>query len=176
MFFKTKILPIRSRISEKAVRVRSSGRDRRRRRVLVLHTACTCILLNSLFVLFNRYIYSFNGLDGNAFFFPRRGNSDYVIIRGSMPNLSALTACLWMRAADTNPGTPLGYAVPGQDNEFIIYNYQSFMLFVGGEYRSVKMPMGYGMGRLLSEVADCPVWMMISTSPDKASKTALSFK
>ena len=95
-----------------------------------------------------------------------------------MNNLSALTACLWMTAADTNAGTPLGYAVPGQDNEFVIYNYQSFMLFVGGENRSVKLHMGYGIGRLLSEVADCmgPVWMMISTIPDKASKTALSFK
>jgi len=44
-----------------------------------------------------------------------------------------------MRAADTNSGTPLGYAVPGQDNEFIIYNYQSFMLFVGGEYRMTSV-------------------------------------
>ena len=44
-----------------------------------------------------------------------------------------------MKATDTNAGTPLGYAVPGQDNEFIIYNYKSFMLFIGGKYRSVKM-------------------------------------
>lgn len=58
-----------------------------------------------------------------------------------MPSLSALTACFWMKAADTNEGTPLGYAVPGQSNEFIIYSYNSFMLFVGGEYRSVKMPI-----------------------------------
>jgi len=46
-----------------------------------------------------------------------------------------------MKAADTNIGTPLGYAVSDQDNEFIIYNYKSFMLFVGGSYRSVKMPI-----------------------------------
>ena len=42
-----------------------------------------------------------------------------------------------MKATDTNAGTPLGYAVPGQDNEFIIYNYKSFLLFVGGNSRSV---------------------------------------
>jgi len=46
-----------------------------------------------------------------------------------------------MKAADTNIGTPLGYAVSDQDNEFIIYNYKSFMLFVGGNHRSVKMPV-----------------------------------
>lgn len=56
-----------------------------------------------------------------------------------MPSLSAVTACFWMKAADVNAGTPLSYAVSGQDNEFIIYNYKSFMLFVGGELRSVKM-------------------------------------
>ena len=75
--------------------------------------------------------------------FPRQGVNDYVIIRGSMPNLSALTACLWMKATDVNAGTPLGYAVSDQANEFIIYNYKSFMLFIGGEYRSVKIPHDY---------------------------------
>jgi len=45
-----------------------------------------------------------------------------------------------MKASDTNEGTPLGYAVPGQDNEFLIYSYNSFLLFVGGIYRSVKIP------------------------------------
>ncbi|XP_020610724.1 neuronal pentraxin-2-like [Orbicella faveolata] len=82
-----------------------------------------------------RQIHTLDDKVGNALLFPRRGKSDYVIIRGSMPNLSALTACLWMKAADTNIGTPLGYAVSDQDNEFIIYNYKSFMLFVGGSYR-----------------------------------------
>lgn len=50
-----------------------------------------------------------------------------------------MTACFWMKAADVNEGTPLSYAVSGEANEFIIYNYKSFMLFVGGEHRSVKM-------------------------------------
>ena len=80
----------------------------------------------------------FDGTVGNTFFFPRQGVSDYVIIRGSMPRLSALTACFWMKATDVNEGTPLGYAVPDQSNEFIIYSYNSFLLFIGGKYRSVK--------------------------------------
>ena len=101
------------------------------------YTACTCII-DSPHLWISSFTY---GAVGNAFLFPRRGVSDYVIIRGSMPNLSALTACLWMKATDTNSGTPLGYAVPGQDNEFIIYNYKSFTLFVGGNHRLVKMPI-----------------------------------
>ncbi|KAL9979429.1 hypothetical protein ACROYT_G017100 [Oculina patagonica] len=76
---------------------------------------------------------------GNAFLFPRRAVNDYVIIRDTMPSLSAVTACLWMKAADVNAGTPLSYAVPGQDNEFIIYNYKSFVLWLGGEYRQTSV-------------------------------------
>lgn len=83
----------------------------------------------------------FDGVVGTTFLFPRQGVNDYVIIRGTMPRLSSLTACLWMKATDVNEGTPLGYAVPDQSNEFIIYNYNSFMLFIGGKYRSVKMPI-----------------------------------
>ena len=70
-----------------------------------------------------------------AFLFPRKGVSDYVLLTG-MPRLSAITACLWMKSTDTeNAGTPLGYAVPGTDNEFIIYNYKAFHVFVGGQHR-----------------------------------------
>ena len=80
-----------------------------------------------------------------------------------MPNLSALTACLWMKTTDTNSGTPLGYAVPGQGNEFIIYNYQSFMLFVGGNHRSVKTyAYKEGMGGLSSlKVETDYIWVFV---------------
>ena len=87
-----------------------------------------------------------------------------------MPNLSALTACLWMKATDTNSGTPLGYAVPGQDNEFIIYNYKSFMLFVGGNYRSVKMPIYQMWGQDCLQIDVC---LMIH-SPENTSRIARS--
>ncbi|KAL9979839.1 hypothetical protein ACROYT_G017558 [Oculina patagonica] len=51
-----------------------------------------------------------------ALLFPRKGTSDYVIIRG-MPSLTAVTVCLWMKTADTgNGGVPLSYAVSGADD------------------------------------------------------------
>ena len=69
------------------------------------------------------------------FLFPQKGVTDYAIVSG-MRSLSALTACFWMKTADTvNSGTPLSYAVPGSYNEFIIFNYKSFRLEIGGDNR-----------------------------------------
>ncbi|XP_022799791.1 neuronal pentraxin-2-like [Stylophora pistillata] len=60
-----------------------------------------------------------------AFEFLRKGTRDYVIITSGMPNLTAVTACLWMKTADTgNEGTQLSYAVSGSDNELTLWNYK----------------------------------------------------
>ena len=68
---------------------------------------------------------------GYAVLFPRKGTSDYVMTRG-MPSLIGVTACLWMKTADTgNKGTPLSYAVSGVDNELLLYDYTNFVLWVG---------------------------------------------
>ena len=73
---------------------------------------------------------------GYALRFPTKGTSDYVMTRG-MPNLTAVTVCLWIKTADTgNEGTPLSYAVSaGSDNELILYDYRNFEFFVGGTGR-----------------------------------------
>ena len=73
---------------------------------------------------------------GYALRFPRKGTSDYVMTRG-MPNLTAVTVCLWIKTADTgNEGTPLSYAVSaGSDNELILYDYRNFKVLVGGTAR-----------------------------------------
>ena len=61
-----------------------------------------------------------------ALHFPTKGVSDFVNIWG-MPSLTQFTVCLWMKSNDTsNRGTPFSYAVPGWDNEIIIYNYKKF--------------------------------------------------
>ncbi|XP_078367117.1 neuronal pentraxin-1-like isoform X4 [Oculina patagonica] len=68
---------------------------------------------------------------GYALLFPRKGTSDYVIIRG-MPSLTAVTVCLWMKTADTgNEGTPLGYNV-GSTNELLLHDYRNFWFWIGG--------------------------------------------
>ena len=53
-----------------------------------------------------------------------------------MPSLTELTVCSWMKSSDRkNDGTVFSYAVPGMDNEFIIYNYKNFQIFVNGANR-----------------------------------------
>ena len=70
-----------------------------------------------------------------ALLFPRKGTSDYVMTRG-MSSLKAVTACLWMKTADTgNAGTPLSYAVSGRYNELLLFDYNNFLLFLGNSHR-----------------------------------------
>ena len=53
-----------------------------------------------------------------------------------MPSLTELTVCSWMKSSDRkNDGTVFSYAVPGMDNEFIVYNYKNFQIFVNGANR-----------------------------------------
>lgn len=88
------------------------------------------------FQALEKRVLTLEGRVGNVFLFPQKGVTDYVIVPG-MRSLSAVTACFWMKTADTvNTGTPLSYAVPGTDNEFIVYNYKSFQLFVGSDSRN----------------------------------------
>ena len=91
------------------------------------HKCCSKLFLLTFFIF----------VVGNVFLFPRKGVSDYVIVNHGMPNgLSALTACFWMKSADKeNKGTPLSYAVRGQHNEFLVYNYKFFSLSVNNEWR-----------------------------------------
>nr|XP_058946196.1 neuronal pentraxin-2-like [Pocillopora verrucosa] len=52
-----------------------------------------------------------------------------------MPNLSAVTVCLWMKTADTrNEGTPLSYVVSGGREELLLYNYRNFRVFINNHH------------------------------------------
>jgi len=73
---------------------------------------------------------------GYALHFPHQGVTDYANVWG-MRSLTQFTVCFWMKSSASNPGTPFSYAVPGQDNELLIYNYNGFELFIGGERKEV---------------------------------------
>jgi flagellin-like protein len=46
---------------------------------------------------------------------------------------SEISAMFWMKSSDVSrAGTPLSYATSHSDNEFLIYNYGSFGVYVGG--------------------------------------------
>ena len=46
----------------------------------------------------------------------------YARVRASLPQLRAITACMWLRSTEERgpAGTPLSYAVPGQPNELVL--------------------------------------------------------
>ena len=50
-----------------------------------------------------------------------------------MPNMTQFTVCLWMKSNFRNSGTAFSYAVPGRDNELIIYDYGDFELTIAGQ-------------------------------------------
>jgi len=82
-------------------------------------------------------------VDNYALLFPRKGTSDYVITRG-MPNLKAVTFCLWMKTADKgNVGVPLSYAVPGSDNEILLEG-SKFNIWIGTSYRRTSVSANDG--------------------------------
>eukprot|EP00095_Tigriopus_kingsejongensis_P012185 maker-scaffold521_size146803-snap-gene-0.11 protein:Tk12185 transcript:maker-scaffold521_size146803-snap-gene-0.11-mRNA-1 annotation:"hypothetical protein LOTGIDRAFT_233055" len=61
-------------------------------------------------------------------------NMDYVQIHRVVPDLDQLSFCFWMRTTDQdNYGTPISYAVPGQDNELTFTDYSGFVLAIKGE-------------------------------------------
>ena len=68
---------------------------------------------------------------GYGLYFPQQGVTDYSNVWG-MPNLTQFTVCFWMKSSATNTGTAFSYAVPGEDNELLIYDYNDFGLTIAG--------------------------------------------
>ena len=86
--------------------------------------------------LTNKKKLSNSSVAGYALQFPQRGTSDYVIVTRGMPNLSAVTVCLWIKTADTrNDGTLLSYAVSGTNNELLLTDYRLFRIFINNHGR-----------------------------------------
>jgi len=42
-----------------------------------------------------------------------------------------------MKSSATNYGTPFSYAVTGEDNELLLYNYKDFHVYINGGNRLV---------------------------------------
>ena len=77
-----------------------------------------------------------SSVTGYTLQFPKKGTTDYVIITYGMPNLTAVTVCLWIKTTDTRgKGTPLSYAVSGGDNELILYDYRNFEVHINNHGR-----------------------------------------
>lgn len=78
-----------------------------------------------------------------ALHFQSQGVSDYANIWG-MRSLTQFTVCLWMKSSATNYGTPFSYAVTGEDNELLLYNYKDFHVYINGGNRRVGISANDG--------------------------------
>jgi len=73
-----------------------------------------------------------------ALYFPKKGDTDYANIWG-MQKLTKFTICLWMKTSEKSEGTLLSYAVPGEENELMIYfDDKGFYLMIGGKSRKIN--------------------------------------
>lgn len=62
-----------------------------------------------------------------------------------MPSLAQVTVCLWMKSNDTGSGrSPFSYAVPGEDNELLIFSVASLQIYIGGDNR-YSLPKKVGL-------------------------------
>ena len=53
-----------------------------------------------------------------------------------MPSLAHVTLCLWMKSNDTGrERSPFSYAVPGTDNELLIFGEASLQIVIRGDSR-----------------------------------------
>ncbi|KAJ8283638.1 hypothetical protein COCON_G00024880 [Conger conger] len=58
--------------------------------------------------------------DGFKLSFPLRTNYMYGKVKRAVPEMHALTACLWLRAREGGIGTPFSYSVAEQPNELVL--------------------------------------------------------
>ncbi|CAH3118586.1 unnamed protein product [Pocillopora meandrina] len=95
---------------------------------------------DTLYSLYNKEV-EFVGLHnssvaGYTLQFLHKGNKDHVIITRGMPNLSAVTVCLWIKTTDNgNGGTPLSYVVSGARNELLLFDYRNFEVYINNHGR-----------------------------------------
>ncbi|XP_075416413.1 sushi, von Willebrand factor type A, EGF and pentraxin domain-containing protein 1 isoform X2 [Tenrec ecaudatus] len=66
----------------------------------------------------------------------------YVMLDGVLPSLHAVTCTFWMKSSDIfNYGTPISYALDnGQDNTFLLTDYNGWVLYVNGKERITDCP------------------------------------
>lgn len=63
-------------------------------------------------------------LDKFQLTFPMRTNYMYAKVKKSLPEMYALTVCMWLKSnASPGVGTPFSYAVPGQANELVLIEW-----------------------------------------------------
>lgn len=98
-------------------------------------------------------------LDKFQLTFPLRTNYMYAKVKKSLPEMYALTVCMWLKSnASPGVGTPFSYAVPGQANELVLIEWgNNPMEILINDKVSLKEPSGYGSTLIFK----CYLWANI---------------
>uniref|UniRef100_H3DJF2 Neuronal pentraxin 1 like n=1 Tax=Tetraodon nigroviridis TaxID=99883 RepID=H3DJF2_TETNG len=80
-------------------------------------------------------------LDKFQLTFPMRTNYMYAKVKKSLPEMYALTVCMWLKSnASPGVGTPFSYAVPGQANELVLIEWGNSPMEILINDKVAKLP------------------------------------
>ncbi|XP_078370702.1 neuronal pentraxin-2-like [Oculina patagonica] len=68
----------------------------------------------------------------DAFLFPNKQISDYIVVGTLKNELEALTACLWVNTTEQGDAGLISYATNGNNNEFLLYTYLNRLRIIWG--------------------------------------------
>ncbi|XP_029455059.1 neuronal pentraxin-1 [Rhinatrema bivittatum] len=80
--------------------------------------------------------------------FPLRTNYLYAKVKKSLPEMYALTVCMWLKSnASPGVGTPFSYAVPGQANELVLIEWSNNPMEILINDKVAKLPFVINDGK-----------------------------
>ncbi|XP_078427292.1 neuronal pentraxin 1 like isoform X1 [Cetorhinus maximus] len=80
--------------------------------------------------------------------FPLRTNYMYAKVKNSLPEMYAMTICMWLKSnASPGVGTPFSYAVPGQANELVLIEWGNNPMEILINDKVAKLPFVINDGK-----------------------------
>ncbi|XP_048410854.1 neuronal pentraxin 1 like isoform X1 [Stegostoma tigrinum] len=80
--------------------------------------------------------------------FPLRTNYMYAKVKKSLPEMYAMTVCMWLKSnASPGVGTPFSYAVPGQSNELVLIEWGNNPMEILINDKVAKLPFVINDGK-----------------------------
>ncbi|XP_062886882.1 neuronal pentraxin 1 like isoform X1 [Mobula hypostoma] len=80
--------------------------------------------------------------------FPLRTNYMYAKVKKSLPEMYAMTVCMWLKSnASPGVGTPFSYAVPGQANELVLIEWGNNPMEILINDKVAKLPFVINDGK-----------------------------
>lgn len=105
-------------------------------------------------------------LDKFQLTFPLRTNYMYAKVKKSLPEMYALTVCMWLKSnASPGVGTPFSYAVPGQANELVLIEWGNNPMEILINDKAGPKTQGWMFKSADSFLVFCSIIIIIFLSP-----------